>query len=819
MKKYFFFLLIFSCFSTSGFSTTLSGLVTEEGDKPLPFVNVYLQGTTIGTTANIAGKFSLDLKPGSYDLVFRLIGYKQHVEKITVAESPVLLNVKLFPEAYQLKEVHVNASAEDPAYAIIRNAQKKRKAYLNEVKSYSCDAYVKSTQKMISHPDKILGMKVDMSETIDSTTGIFYLSESVSKLYVKRPDRTKEIMVSSKVSGHNRSFSFNQATDLMIDFYESLIQFGDLSERGFVSPLSSSAMFYYKYRLEGTFFENGETVNKIKVIPKRSTDPVFQGDIYILDDSWRIHSTDLFITKDQQIEFLDTLQIHQSYVPVEKNAWMSFSSQLSYVFGIFGFHGRGVVLGINNNYNVHPDFAPHFFDGEVMKINKEANKKDSSYWEQARPIPLIAEERKDYHTRDSTSVVYESKSYRDSMDREDNKFDLFGTLLTGYSYSKSYSKESFYISPLISNVQFNTVEGLNLSLSLSHSKRSKDDPWRRRTYGTNVRYGFSNHHFNGNIFYHGKYDPDKLASYVVAAGSDMVQFNNNKPISELINTAYSLMGEKNFMKIYEKRFISAGHMTELVNGIRLETSAEYADRLPLVNTTRYSFINVKNREYISNDPLYPESDSLHFRNNQSLSLDINVRIRFRQEYMSTPDGKHIIGSKYPALKLFYRKGIKDIAGSDVCYDFISGEVSDRMRLGLLGTFEYNVSYGRFVNKQSVYLMDAHHFNGNLTFLSSFGLNDFKLLDYYRYSTVDPYFEAHAEHNFGGLFLNKIPLIRKLKLNEVGGVHYFHTDQLKNYLELSIGIEKLSLFRVDFVTSFADGKKASAGFVFGLKGIF
>jgi len=37
-------------------------------------------------------------------------------------------------------------------------------------------------------------------------------------------------------------------------------------------------------------------------MPKRKSDPVFTGDIYILDDSWRIHSVDLFITKDQQME-------------------------------------------------------------------------------------------------------------------------------------------------------------------------------------------------------------------------------------------------------------------------------------------------------------------------------------------------------------------------------------------------------------------------------------------------------------------------------------------------------------------------------------
>ncbi len=818
MRLIFFCILILSMRTLN--AAVISGKITDEKNQPLPFVIVYIQGTTIGTTANIDGNYTLELKAGEYNLAYRLIGFKLHLEKISITENSLTKNVQMIPEAYQLKEVMVKASSEDPAYEIIRHAQKKRKFYLNQVKNYSCDAYVKSTEKITSHPKKILGQDVDLTQVLDSTTGIVYLSESVSKFYFSYPDRTKEVMVSSRVSGNNRSFSFNRASDLiMFNMYESLIRLDDLSERGFVSPVSPSALFYYKFRLEGTYTENGETVNKIKVIPKRPSDPVFQGDIYILDDSWRIHSTDLFITKAQQIEFIDTLEIHQSYVPVEKDTWMNFSNQLNFVFSVFGFHGRGVVLGINSNYNVHPDFSSRFFNGEVMKINADANKKDSSYWQLTRPVPLIAEEVRDYHTRDSTAIVYASKHFRDSVDKKENKFTLGSLLFSGYRLKKSFSKESFSFTPLVKNIQFNTAEGLNVGMSIFHTKRFKDDPWSERGYGTTLRYGFANKHFNESVYYYRKYNPDKQASYSLIAGTSVSQFNANRPITELINTAYSLLAEKNFMKIYEKRFFLAEHQAELFNGFRLETSIEYANRFPLINRTNCSFIDVKNREYTSNDPLYPVSDSLHFKNNKSVSLDLSVQIHFRQEYINSPEGKFILGSKYPSLKIHYRKGIKDLAGSDVDYDFVNAGITDEMRLGLLGTLNYSVSCGKFMNRKALYLMDDHHFNGNQTFLSSFRLDDFKLLNYYQYSTTDPYVEAHGEQNFGGFILNKIPFIRKLKLTEVAGIHYLYSDKVKNYMELSVGLQKLSFVRIDFVTSFADSKKASAGFVFGLKGNF
>ncbi len=116
-------------------------------------------------------------------------------------------------------------------------------------------------------------------------------------------------------------------------------------------------------------------------------------------------------------------------------------------------------------------------------------------------------------------------------------------------------------------------------------------------------------------------------------------------------------------------------------------------------------------------------------------------------------------------------------------------------------------------------MDLRHFNGNKTFLSDFRLDDFKNLDYYAYSTTSNFFEAHAEHNFGGFFLNKIPLIRKLRLQEIAGVHFLHTAQLDRYFEFSVGVEKLHLLRAEIFTSLANGKKGTIGFLFGLKTAF
>ena len=86
---------------------------------------------------------------------------------------------------------------------------------------------------------------------------------------------------------------------------------------------------------------------------------------------------------------------------------------------------------------------------------------------------------------------------------------------------------------------------------------------------------------------------------------------------------------------------------------------------------------------------------------------------------------------------------------------------------------------------------------------------------------EDFVELHGEYNLGGLILNKIILLRSLKLNEIIGAHYFNarytgTTMGKSYYETSFGIEKFGLLRADFVLGFDDGSKVRTGVVFGLK---
>jgi len=180
-----FFLLISLLFFHWAKGAVVSGKITDETDQPLPFVSVYLQGTTQGVTSNKEGNYSIDLPVGNHDVVFQFIGYKKHGEIVRVesAEQKISLNVKMEPQPYEIAEVTVNANAEDPAYEVMRKAIKMRKYYFTQVQSYSCDVYIKGLQRVTSYPKKFMGFDVNAEGDIDPKTGIFYLSESVFKIF------------------------------------------------------------------------------------------------------------------------------------------------------------------------------------------------------------------------------------------------------------------------------------------------------------------------------------------------------------------------------------------------------------------------------------------------------------------------------------------------------------------------------------------------------------------------------------------------------------------------------------------------------------
>jgi hypothetical protein len=803
-------LFTFILFLSEAFSQQylLSGKITDSQGKPVPFTSIYLKNTTQGTSANDRGLYQFKLNPGTYDVVYRFVGYKEKVQHLTIEKNDLQHDVVLDKEIYQLKEVSVNANGEDPAYAIIRKAIRKRKQYLTELKAYSCDVYIKGVQKLISAPKKILGRDVQKILQLDSNRkGIIYLSESESHFNYEEPGKVKEVMVSSKIAGRNNAFSFNRASDLQLSFYQNLIELNGLTNRGFISPIADNALFYYRYKLLGTDIINGQTVDKIQVIPRRQFDPVFRGNIYIVDGQWRIYSVDLHLTKDSQINFVDTLNLSQQYIPVSKNIWQPAFVQFGFKGKVLGFQFDGYFIGIYRNYNTDPKFPKKFFDGEIMKITKEVNKKDSIYWNQNRPVPLTSEEKYNYKFRDDTAGRKQSKQYLDSMERANNHFKLFPFLIAGYTKNDRFNHTSLSFPAVYKQIHYNTVEGFAVNLKATYTK---SDEYRRAFSVTpNIRYGFANKLLSVNAEGSYRYDPIDQGTIFGKIGTDVLDLNNLGTQSLLINSLGTILYNQNYLKLYRSEAAMFGTQREVTNGILLRGELEYANHKQLYNTTLLNKINQDN-DLTSNNPLNPAAETALFPEYQSLTFRAGALLTFDQQYTTRPDGRFYEPSKYPQIRLNYRKAF-GILGSDENYDFGAINVfQNHIRTGLFGYSSFSVSAGKFFNTKEIFYPDYKHFRGNQSLTFNPTIGSFHFLDFYPYSTNKQYLEGHFEQNFSGFLLNKVPFLRQFKLEEIAGANYLTQPLKHNYTELYVGLQRF-IFRVDYGVAFDAGKKVHQGF--------
>ena len=853
----------------------IRGKITGVDGAPLAFANVAVRGTATSTGSNDQGQYQLRLEAGVVQLVFQYVGYRPRTEAVRVpaGDSTLTFNVMLSPEAYSLSEVTVRGSDRDPAYAIIQHAQQWRAYHQREVAAFRARVYIKSLGRLLETPGKLLGIiKLDP----DLKPGIFYLSESLSDISFTQPDVIKERMISSRVSGDSRGFSFNRASaGRGFSFYNNLVKSG-FSERGFVSPIAANSFLFYQYELVGSSPQNGEIIHKIRVTPRRASDPAFTGFIYIVDGSWRIHSLDVNLTKAAGINYVDGLHIEQLFAPAPgvPHVWVIQSQRLTLSGSGLGFKGVGYVTANFSGYShvvptypappdtkateqpavvapvttkeltrqikrekpdlsglssavrrqvkqarrdsIRHDPLAQLKRGQVQLIDQDANERDSSYWAAVRPVPLTAEERTDYRRKDSTEVIRKSRPYQDSLDRKRNEFSLSKLLLTGYTHNNSFAKRTLTVPPIFNELFYNTVEGYVLNAQATFDQRTADR--RFLSVVPRLRYGFQNRQLQPSVGVYWQLDPVRLREVSVLAGRTIENFDRNSQLTPFINSVYSLLDNRNYAKLYRREGAELGYNWEPTSGLTLRATASYFRRTELFNTSDYLWHDVPGRTFTANLPVAEEAppEGLGFGHSNAASVGLSASYRPGQRYVTRPDGQYNLGSRWPLLNVQGRLGVPHLLGADVRYLLLQGSVRHSMQFGLLGTSTAQVAVGGFVGTQEgLTFADYRHFSGNRTLLTA-DFAQFQLLDYYQYSTRAHYVEGHYSHHFNGFIFNKIPLFRRLKWQEVFSLNYLYTPTARSYVELGAGIEHIfGLGRVDFFTSLHQGQGAGTGVRLGL----
>ena len=830
----------------------IKGTVYGDDGLPLAFATIYVKETGSGTTTNDDAYFELQLPPGNYELVFQYLGYESQVRQVSVQNDYITLNITLKTQVTVLRTVETRAGKEDAAYSIMRKAISKSKFHLNQLDSFSMKVYIKGAGKMNKIP--FFARKQMLEDGVD--TSRVFVSESISEIFYRRPDNFTEKVIAIYTKGDDNSTSPNAY--ITNSFYQPDIA-------GIVSPLSPSAFSYYRFEYHGSFRDRDYEVSRIKVIPRAKGENVFEGFIFIVEDWWSLHSTDLKTTK-LGIDIF----INQIYAPIEDKAWMPVSHRFTIDGTFFGFGFTYNYVASVSDYKIflNPeldvkvevideksekelakevkaknqelktlDIQERLSSGEevtrkelrkmindyekqALKESKEpdvistrkfsidslARKKDSTYWDLIRPIPLSSLEERGYAQMDSIAEVEKRKQEGDSIKTKSKKGFQIYDIIMGDNY-KLGKKTWLYLESPLSTFMYNTVEGYNFDykLRLSTSFKDKNDKTHIIQFSPLARYAFSRRQLSGYAALNYRYNRQ---AWNLSAGRYIRQYNQAAPIHPLVNSLMSTIFFENYMKLYERDFIDLDYSRRVLkNKWSMKANVSYATRRELFNTSLNPWWSGGTREgFTPNAPVNAVLDDTSFPTHQAFITNLSLSGRPWQKYRIRNGSRIPVSGSSPLLTFNYRKGIPNIAGSDVDFDLIEAGFKHTFKFGLRYV-DFAFKAGTFLNNKQMYFMDYAHQLGNLTpFVTTDPVGSFRMLDYYLYSTNQHYLTTSVHYQFRRFLVTQAPKLRFMGMKENIFVNYLAAPEAKHYTELGYSLDGiLRIFRFELVSAFQDAQ--------------
>lgn len=855
----------------TGTALGIRGRITNTQGEAIPFATIYVPDLSTGTTSNSDGNYELKLPEGKRKVLFQCLGYQTQTIEPLVGKSFQEINIRLTTQDYQIPEVKVMASGEDPAYYIMRRAIAMAPYYQKQVSKYSYKVYLKGSGNFEKIP--FLLEKQMKKDGIKENQP--FVMETVSQIDFELPDRLNQKVLAMRSSGkQNNTSPMGMITNNLYD----------AEKYGVVSPVGKNALKVYNFILAGVFDDQGRTINKILVVPKTNGKDVFSGYLFIADGFWNIHSADLQL----HIPMTD-VKVHQFYAEVNKNTWMPVSLDFDMNFSGFGLKMNYKYVASINEYKttLNPALDHSFLERlkkqqldeqravetfvaeeqkaqqaaskskeqkridalmqkeklsnrETLKLNRmietEAQRNsppepleikssfqvsqkqvnnDSAYWKTLRPIPLTVSEKKSFAAKDSFLQVSAKPEFQDSVRDSKRKFKV-KHLLFGKTYDYSIDSirkyERFTIPNLTAptSLSFNSVDGLRAELPFSYVR--SDSTGHMLSLEPHIAYAFARDKLDASFSFSRRMNGMTNSWISASAGTTTVDFNRTSGLNSLTNDFYTLWLEENYKRFYRRDFIQLNASRDLANGLNLNVTLDYSDNSALSNHSNYSFIDYKDKVIQPNIPINNTLEAWQLGTHQTFAYRVVLEYTPQHRYRVRNHTKMYVESKFPTYSLTYKSALSGIFGSDARYDLLKLGLRQKIDFGIDDHFTYSVNGGKFLNRDRVYFDDFQHFNTQSTaFMFSSYENSFRLLPFYQYSTSDQFLEVHANWQTRRLILKQLPIIKNSSITEKLFVNYLNTPELKSYMETGYGISNLFLLlNVEAVAGFENGKFRSAG---------
>jgi len=784
-----FVLLLVACCSITK-AQSFYGKVLNDAQNPIPFANLFFTELNTGTSCNENGAFYYTITPGQYEVVFSALGYISKKVNIVVEDKDLNWIETLSSTSVELTQIVVKAKKRDPAYGIIQNAIDAKQQYINTTNACKTYLYIKATEeieKKIKPKPNNIEIEIENKDINQPLPGRMALAapkipDSLSNLNMveieatlnyQAPNLYKEERTAYKSYGNTEGLYLPIYGQSNFNFYNNYINLPGLVEIPIISPLSRTSILSYKFKLIETFIDNERAVYKIKITPRKKGNATVSGHIYINDALWNIYAIDIDLAKST-LKFYDAFTVDMKFKPDSLNNWLVAEQKFSYQnkAGKTFYHGNTNIFYKGFEYTCK--FPKNYFGNELLVTTKAALEKQGDYWEASRPKPLSTKQAQVVAYTDSVEKVINSKPYKDSIQVVYNQVEPMEILWFGVGLQNHEKKSDWFFNSLASNFGFNIIGGFRYGTGAQYSKIFENGQRLRASASGDV--GLKYKDVKGNVGVNFLYKPHRLARAGISYSSDFAFITLEDAVLQLVQPSNFILNDH----------LNLRHKFELVNGLYLSTNAAYFWRRPIPNG-----FNSVYEDWFPNRELEGEIEPpIQFNPYQALITEVGLSFTPAQKYLTEPNRKLVLGSKWPTFSIFYQKGWQNILGSDINFDYLQFNVDHNLILGQFGTSKYNIKTGRFFNAENLGPIEVKRFRRSDRWWFSNPLQSYQLLDTLL-TTKQFFLETHYIHHFNGALINNIPIVKKLALRLVAGAGamWLQENNFK-YFEGFAGIERI-----------------------------
>lgn len=736
--------------------TIITGTIRDAATKEtLPFVSIFFNNTRIGTQTDIDGNFKISTNEPHTQLKFNYVGYEVLYKNVTVGQTQKI-DVLLKSNAQSLNEVTITtgktkySNKNNPAVELIRRVIENKDK--NQPKSYETVQY-KAYEKMLFSMSNIsekfknkrmfrnyqfLFQEQDSTQLGGKNLLPVYIEERLSNQYLSfSPNKSKTIILAEKQVQFDNSYIDNEG---MKDYFDRMYQNINIYDSNisvisndFLSPIANSAPTFYKYFITDTLKKQTPNVIELSFTPRNKSDMLFEGKIYItMDGNYAVQKASFGVNRNINLNLVRGMQIELDFKKNTDDRYYLSKSNLIADFGInkdkgMGFTGERSVS--YDSYQTNITIPDTVFSGKRTEILADAGKKNEDFWLKNRVDSMPPQHLKIYSNIDTLQNL---PSFKRAM-------RVFTLLFAGYTNLGPYE-----IGPVNTFYSFNDVEGFRLRFG----GRTTPELSTRYYFENYAVYGFKDQKWK--FLLSGSYSLNNKSIYKFPQNYISASFQRDTKIP---GQELQFVQEDNFFLSFKR---GSNNMMLYNDFYRFDYVREFENHFSYTLGFK-KWVQSGAGGLFFNDV----ATGQNINKITTSAFSIGLRYAKNEKFYQGKMFRVPIVDRYPIYELRYTAGIKNLLGGEYNYHNINGSFDKRFYLSQLGFSDIRVEAGYIAGKLPFPLLTAHR--ANQTY--AYQLDSYNLMNFLEFIS-DHYASLHVDQHFKGFFLNKIPLLKKLKLREV-----------------------------------------------------